>query len=72
MMPNNMLGAPPTTSPFQIPASQQQRGASGALFYAACLKVGVIDCDCEVCKIVKRLAQAMLTEVEALLDAPDG
>jgi hypothetical protein len=72
MMPNNMPGALPAGSPFHLPTVQQQRGASGALFYAACLKVGVIDCDCEVCKIVKRLAKAMLTEVEALLDAPDG
>jgi hypothetical protein len=70
-LPNAPYGSPAGT-PFQLPAGQAPAPQTGALFYAALLKVGTIECDCEVCKIIKRLAKSIVTQVEAEIDAPNG
>jgi hypothetical protein len=70
-IPNAPYGSPAGT-PFQLPAARTRDPQAGALFYAAVLKVGTINCDCEVCKIIKRLAKSIVTEVEAELDVPDS
>jgi hypothetical protein len=71
MMPP-IAGPNTPTAPFQLPDGRAQGPQTGALFYAALLKVGTINCDCAVCQIIKRLSASIVTQVEAELDAPNG